>query len=42
MAEENERFTCPICGNNFDTQKALNWHKETDHDGPISPPRHNR
>jgi hypothetical protein len=35
-------LTCPICGNNFVTLKTLNWHKETDHDVPKSPPGHNR
>jgi hypothetical protein len=42
VSVDNEAVTCPVCGNKFDTQEALNWHRETDHDEPKSPPRRYR
>jgi uncharacterized C2H2 Zn-finger protein len=38
VSDNNERFICPMCGSIFDTQQALDRHKQEDHNEPNSPP----
>ena len=41
-SDNDKDFTCPMCGNPFSTQQALDRHKQDDHNEPNSPLKHYR